>query len=158
MSSKLPYDPNNKKRKEPFGELIHQMNQFFQERPMKGLLQNIDDFFKSPFPTGSFPVKVKETAKEYEIRAELPGIKKEQIQLNVLGNTISIFVKNHEEIIEEDANNKVIRKEHSISHFSRTIPLPQQINERLVKASYQNGLLQIVVPKQKGKSITIDPE
>lgn len=125
---------------------------------MRGLLQNIDEFFKSPFPTASFPVNVKETDKEYMIKAELPGVRKEQIQLNVLGNTISIMVKNQEEIIEENEKNNAIRKEQSFSQYSRTIPLPQQINERLVKASYQNGLLQIVVPKQKGKSIIIDQE
>jgi HSP20 family protein len=156
MTSKLPKEPN--KKIEPFGEILEHMNQFFQERPLKGLLQNIDDFFNSPFPSSSIPIDVKETEKEYLIFAKLPGIRKEQIELNVHGHTLSIMVNSSEELIEEDEKNQIFRKKRSLSQSSRTIPLPQQINEQLVKASYQNGLLQITIPKQKGKSIIIDHE
>lgn len=157
MTSKLPKDPNHKST-EPFGEMIEHMNQFFRERPIKGLLQNIDEFFNSPFPSSSFPVDVKELEKEYVINAKLPGIKKEQIELNVLGNTLSIVIDSREEVIEEDELTQVFRKKRALSKISRTIPLPQQINEKSVRASYQNGLLQILIPKQKGKSIVIDHE
>ena len=157
MTSKLPKEPN-KKRNEPFGEIIEQMNQFFQERPIKGLLQNIDEFFHSPFPSSSIPIEVEETNQEYLIQAKLPGISKEQIQLNVLGNTISIVINNRVDLIEEDEKNQVFRQKKSLTQSSRTIPLPQQINEQLVRASYQNGLLQVIIPKQKGKSIVIDQE
>ena len=156
MTSKLPKEPN--KKSEPFGEIIEHMNQFFQERPLKGLLQNIDDFFNSPFPSSSIPVDVKETDKEYLIHAKLPGVNKEQIELNVLGNTLSILVNSSEELIEEDEKNQVFRQKKSLTQSSRTIPLPQQINEQLVRASYRNGLLQVIIPKQKGKSIVIDQE
>jgi HSP20 family protein len=156
MTSKLPKESN--KKNEPFGEILEHMNQFFQERPLKGLLQNIDDFFNSPFPSSSIPVDVKETDKEYLIHAKLPGVRKEQIELNVLGNSLSIMVHSSEELIEEDAKNQVFQKKRSLSQSSRTIQLPQQMNEKLVKASYQNGLLQITIPKQKGSSIIIDHE
>ncbi|WP_318508604.1 hypothetical protein [Bacillus sp. T3] len=45
MSTKHPIDHNNNER---FGDIIRQMNQFFQER--KGILQSIDEFFRTPFP------------------------------------------------------------------------------------------------------------
>ena len=54
MSSMLPSDqkPKQDEDPEPFGELMKSMNDFFNEKPIKGFLQSIDDFFKSPFPPG----------------------------------------------------------------------------------------------------------
>lgn len=148
---------NRKEKNEPFGDLMKSMNQLFQEKPVKGFLQTMDDFFKNPFPyAASFHVKVHETADEHIITAELPGIKREQIQLDVLDNYVTISVHSIESFTEEDANQKMVKRQHSMQKSSRTIPLPQPVNENKVKASYQNGLLQIRIPKQKGKQIVID--
>ncbi len=48
----LQSDKNNPKKPnpEPFGELVKSMNDFFNEKPVRGFLQSIDDFFKTPFP------------------------------------------------------------------------------------------------------------
>ncbi|MGJ7920026.1 Hsp20/alpha crystallin family protein [Neobacillus sp. LXY-4] len=155
MSSNVPFDP---KDQEPFGNILKQMNQFFHERPVKGILQTIDDFFRSPFPHMSFPIHVSETNQHHIIKAELPGVKKEQIQLDVLANTLTITVKHHEEITEQDEKKGLYSKKQSLSSASRTVPLPFQINEKAVKATYKNGLLEILIPKQKGKKIIIDHE
>lgn len=150
-------DPKKKERNEPFGDLIKSMNQFFHEKPARGLLQTMDEFFKNPFPTSSsFHVNVAETDKEHIISAELPGINKEQIQIDILDNYITISVKSAEMITEEDEKNKIFRRQQSMQRSSRTIALPQPVNEKKVKAVYQNGLLQITVPKQQGKRIFID--
>lgn len=150
-------DPKKKDRNEPFGELMKSMNQLFNEKPVKGFLQTMDDFFKNPFPfASSFHVEVTETEKEHVITAELPGINKEQIQIDVLDNYVTISVKSAEMLTEEDENRKIIRRQQSMQRSSRTIPLPQPVNEKKVKAFYQNGLLQITVPKQHGKRILID--
>lgn len=133
------------------------MNQFFNEKPVRGFLQTMDEFFRNPFPFHSpFHVDVRETAEEHIITAELPGVKREQIQLDVLDNYVTISVQSHEILTEEDENQKMIKKRQSMQRSSRTIPLPQTITESKVKASYQNGLLKIRVPKQKGKHINID--
>ena len=117
----------------------------------------MDEFFKNPFPTSSsFHVNVAETDKEHIISAELPGINKEQIQIDILDNYITISVKSAEMITEEDEKNKIFRRQQSMQRSSRTIALPQPVNEKKVKAVYQNGLLQITVPKQQGKRIFID--
>lgn len=149
---------NNKGKNEPIGDLMKSMNQFFQEKPVKGFLQSMDEFFKNPFPssTSSFHVNVSETNDEHIISAELPGINKEQIQIDVLDNYVTITVLSTESMTEENEHQKTIKKQTSIKKSIRTVPLPQLINESKVKASYQNGLLQIRVPKQKGKQIMID--
>jgi HSP20 family protein len=158
MSSKLPFDPKNGEQRDPFAEIMNQMNNFFLEKPVRGILQSIDEFFKTPFPLSSFQIDLKENEKEHIVMAELPGVNKEQIQINVLGNSLSISVNNREEITEEDQNNQSIRKRHSMSRSTRTVPFPFPINEQSVKASYKDGLLEIRVPKQKGKNIIIDHE
>ncbi|WP_413309235.1 Hsp20/alpha crystallin family protein [Bacillus sp. 1P10SD] len=159
MSSMLPEDKNNGKRPlpEPFRDLFKSMNDFLTEKPVRGFLQTIDDFFKTPFPVGSgFHVDTVETGKEYIITAELPGVKREQINLNITGNYLTISVENKELETEEDDINKIYRQRFTRQQSSRTISLPHAINEKMVKASYKDGLLQIKIPQEKGKIIEIE--
>ncbi|MDQ0155177.1 Hsp20/alpha crystallin family protein [Robertmurraya andreesenii] len=151
MSSKLP--ENKGKNQEPFNEFRTMMNEFFHMRPVKGFLQSIDEFFQMPLP--SFPVQLRETDDEQVIIAELPGIKREQISIDVLERSITISVKNTEEIIEENESENYYKKSKSMQQMTRNIYLGQPIDEKRVKATYQNGLLKIRVPKQKGKKIDI---
>ncbi|MDE3839345.1 heat-shock protein Hsp20 [Bacillus methanolicus] len=157
MSSNLPIDPK-RNRQEPFGEIMKSMNDFFNEKPVKGFLQTIDEFFKSPFPPSSFHVDVTETDREHIVAAELPGVKKEQIHINVIGNYLTISVNRDETISEQNETTKSFRRRQSIQRTSRTIGFDQPINEKKVKASYKNGLLEIRIPKLKGKKIIIDAE
>ncbi len=148
---------NREEKDEPFGELMRTMNNFFHERPMKGLLQTMDEFFKSSIPfSAPFPINMEETDKHYMITAELPGVDQEQIQLDILGNYITISVHSVESFTEEDDNKNIVKRRRAMQKSTRTIPLPQPINESMVKASYQNGLLKIQLPKLKGKQIIID--
>ncbi|MFP5107867.1 Hsp20/alpha crystallin family protein [Neobacillus sp. C211] len=159
MSSKVPSDKNDPKKPktEAFGELIKSMNDFFNEKPIKGFLQSIDDFFKNPFPSGSiFHVDTIETGGEYIISAELPGIKREQIHLNISGNYLTISVENNELETEEDEINHLYRRKYLRQKSSRTVSLPHTINEEKVKASYRDGLLKIRIPQEKGKIIDIE--
>lgn len=149
---------NKKDKNEPFGDLMKSMNQFFHDKPVRGLLQTMDEFFKNPFTSAasSFQVSVSETDDEHVISAELPGVNKEQIQLDVIDNYVTITVLSLESIIEENDHKEMIKKQTSMKKSIRSIPLPQPIDENKVKASYKNGLLKIRVPKQKGKKIMID--
>jgi HSP20 family protein len=159
MSSMLPSNHNNPKKQkpEPFSELIKSVNGFFNEPPVRGFLQSIDDFFKSPFPPGAaFHVETMENGKEYIINAELPGVKREQIQLNVQGNYLTISITNQELEMEEDEINQVLRRRQFHQQASRTIFLPQPINEKKIKASYRDGLLQVRIPQEKGRIINIE--
>ena len=142
---------------EPFGELIKPINQFFNRKSVKGFLQQIDEFFNNPFPfVHNLNVEVSETEDEYMIHAELPGIKREQIQIEALNQYVIISIHSSEALIEEDENGKVISKQQSIQSSKRTIPLQQPIIENSIKASYENGLLKIRILKQRGKKIVLD--
>jgi HSP20 family protein len=159
MSSMPPNDKNNlkSKKQEPFGELMKSMNDFFNEKPIRGFIQSMDDFFKTPFPpVSAFHVETIESGNEYTISAELPGVKKEQIHLNIIGNYITISVENKVVEMEEDDKNQHFRRKFSQQQLSRTISLPQPINEKKIKASYRDGLLQIRIPQEKGKVIELE--
>ena len=158
MSSMLPGDQDNQKKAKPehFRDLIRTMNDFVYEKPVKGFLQSIDEFFNSPFPGGSLPVQVRENEDEYIISAELPGVKKEQIRLNILPNHLTISVENNKMETKEDQINHIFQKKVSQQRLSRTISLPVTINEKMIKASYRDGLLTIRFPLVKGKTINIE--
>ena len=148
-------DPKKYENNEPFGEIIKSINQFFHEKPVKGFLQQIDDFFKSPLPT-PFHVETSETENEYIVSAKLPGINKEQIQLDMLDHHITITIQYTEEFTQEDENQQIVKSQRSIQRSSRTIPIPQPFQTKKVKTTYENGLLQIKFPKQKGKRLLLD--
>lgn len=154
MSTKFPMDKG--KSQEPLGELRNIMNEFFHRKPVKGFLQSMDEFFQMPFST--FPVQLKETDEAQIISAELPGVKKEQIAIHILDRSITITVKNVEIITEENEARNLYKRSQSMQQMSRNIFLGFSIDEQRVKASYQNGLLKIKVPKPKSKQITISEE
>ncbi len=158
MSSNLPSDKNNSKKPvDPFSDFRKAMNEFFNEQPIRGFLQSMDEFFKTPFPfEGGFHVDTVETANETIVSAELPGVKREQIHLNITGNYLTISVENNELETAEDTNNHIYRRKMFHQHSSRTISLPHVINEKKIKATYRDGLLQIRIPREKGKTIEID--
>ncbi|WP_053360654.1 Hsp20/alpha crystallin family protein [Bacillus sp. FJAT-27251] len=140
---------------EPFGEWMKHFQHFFQEQPVRGVLQSIDDFFKQPFPYTSFPIDVRELKNEHIVTAELPGIKKEQISIDILGSNLTISVKHQDIYTEEDDANKVFRRSEHLQHSSRTIGLPFPIDEKKVKATYRDGLLKIMIPKLQGRKIDL---
>jgi len=155
--SQFPIDPkkNDATRQENFGFFKKSMNQFFQEKPVKNFLQSMDEFFSNPFPNVSFPVSVKETENEHVITAELPGVNKEQIHIDIIDNRITISVTHLELVQEENNKQQIIHKSQTYKQSARTIALPYPVDENKVRAVYQNGLLTITVKKQKGKKISI---
>ncbi|MFT8321179.1 MAG: Hsp20/alpha crystallin family protein [Bacillus sp. (in: firmicutes)] len=155
MSANFPVDPNKKDKSEPFGGMIKSMNSFFQEKPVKNFLQSMDDFFNSPFPNMAFPLNVKDTDSAAIITAELPGINKEQISIDVYDHHLTIGVNYQDQFTEENKQQQLFRSSQTFKRNSRTVTLSFPIDETKVKATYQNGLLSITIPKQKGKKINI---
>lgn len=80
------------------------------------------------------------------IRAEIPGIDPDKdVELTVSDGMLHMKVERHEEEKVEDAN--YLRKEFRHGSFERTLPLPEGVTETDVKATYTNGILEVVVPK-----------
>ncbi len=94
---------------------------------------------------------------EIVLKAELPGVDKENIDLTITKDSITLRgeVKKEEEIKEED----YYASERSYGSFTRTIALPAEVDSEKSKASFKNGVLEIVLPKReeaKHKEIKIE--
>lgn len=158
MSERVPKEGANHRnvKAEPIGEIIRSVNDLFQEKPVKGLLQTMDEFFRSPFPLPPLEAELNESEKEYVIRVELPGVKKEQINIDIVGNEIVISIQNEKLSEKEDISKQVVRRRHSRQRGSRSFSFPFTINEKYVNAKYNDGLLLIRIKKQKGKNVLIE--
>jgi HSP20 family protein len=120
----------------------------------------IDDFFASSMlpmgMAGGFRADIKETEKEYVVEAELPGYDKENIEIDLIGDRLTISAKKNEEINEEREN--YIRKERRSGQVSRSFMVSGIKNEE-VSAQYVDGMLKITLPKEedtKPRSSRID--
>ncbi|HHU63255.1 MAG TPA: Hsp20/alpha crystallin family protein [Clostridiales bacterium] len=118
---------------------------------LRGLF-DMENFFESFFNDGFLPafhqdtmkVDIKEMEGEYVIEAQLPGVKKDQINVELNDNRLTISVNNKEETKEEAAN--YIRKEIRSGYMSRSF-LVENIKNEEVTAKFENGVLSIVLPK-----------
>ncbi len=109
--------------------------------------------------SGVFPlVNLTEDKNNYYIRAELPGIKPEDLDISVTADSIVI---SGERKIPEEENVNYHRREREAGKFSRVISLPGQIDVEKVEAKCKNGILTIILPKSeatKTRQITVKSE
>ncbi|WP_353618740.1 Hsp20/alpha crystallin family protein [Bacillus sp. ISL-37] len=87
--------------------------------------------------------------------AELPGVKREQISINIINNSLTILVNQTDVTSEINDVAKTARHMASAQQLSRTIPFSVPVNERKTRASYRNGLLEVKIAKKQGKKIDI---
>ena len=92
-------------------------------------------------------VDVKENADGYEVHAELPGMKKEDIHVHIDGPVVSISAERKQEKEVKDGE-KVLRTERYYGEVSRSFQLPSDIDEANAKARYDNGVLCLTLPKK----------
>jgi HSP20 family protein len=102
-------------------------------------------------------VDISENNNAITINAEIPGMSKEDIKINIQDNTMTLKGEKKQEKEEKDANYH--RVERSYGAFMRSFTLPTPVQADKVKASYKNGVLRIVLPKSeevKPKEIPIE--
>jgi HSP20 family protein len=131
---------------------LKQIDEFFEQTPLRGIIEEMNHFFQKGNRLLTFPVDLYEAGNELVVKAELPGISKNQIAIEIQGEYIRISVK--DTVFEEEANEveNYYRKERSMSEASRTIKLPYAINKKQAKASYRDGVLEIRAPKTPYKT------
>ncbi|KAL8260394.1 hypothetical protein R6Q59_028347 [Mikania micrantha] len=96
----------------------------------------------------------KETPEAHIFKADLPGIKKEELKVEVEdGNVLQIFGERNVE--KEDKNDKWHRVERSSGRFTRRFRLPENAKMEEVKAAMENGVLTITVPKTEAKKTDV---
>lgn len=126
--------------------------------------QNVlDSFFSHPFMSDrqlindTFKLDIEERETEYLIEAEVPGIRKEEIELSMEGDNLAITVNRQEEV--DNSNKNYIHKERRASSMSRRIRLAN-VDLDNIKAKVENGILHITIPKidqtKNSRKITIE--
>jgi HSP20 family protein len=91
------------------------------------------------------PVDLWETKDAYQLRADLPGVTPDQLDINATSDSISLTgeVKGQAEVTEEGW----LRQERRVGKFQRAFTLPMAIDPTKVEATFENGVLQLVLPK-----------
>ncbi|MGE5263636.1 MAG: Hsp20/alpha crystallin family protein [Acidobacteriota bacterium] len=106
--------------------------------------------------TGDLAVDLFETKDDVVVTATLPGVKPEDVELTITGETLSIRGETKEEKETKDEN--YIRRERRYGSFSRSIQLPAGLQTDKAEASFENGVLTLKLPKSeqvKPKSIKV---
>ena len=119
----------------------------------------VNEFFSDAFnaiDTRSFKTDVKENDDEYVIESELPGLEKDDINIEITDNYLTISAHNEEKVEEENEN--YIRRERRTGSFQRVFQI-DNVKEDEIDAEYENGILKVILPKKEKttpKKRTID--
>jgi HSP20 family protein len=124
----------------PFDEIDRRRREM--DRLTEGFSRGL---FREP-TAGVFPLmNVTESKDNYHVRAELPGIRADELDISVTGNTLSI--SGERKIPSEDENAQYHRREREAGKFSRIISLPYQVDTKRAEAHCSDGILTVVLPK-----------
>jgi len=134
----------------PFEELAQMRRQM--DRLLEGAMTPYQ-----PAQAGVFPlVNLTEDKNHYYVRAELPGVKADELDIQATANNIAIT--GERKIAAEEESARYHRREREAGKFSRMIGLPGDIDPNKVEAKLENGILTVVVSKAeaaKPKQITV---
>ena len=112
----------------------------------------LNEFFRPALVRGTadaatIRVEVKETNDAYTVHAELPGVKKEDIAIEIDGDTVTIAAEVKRESEAKDGE-KVLRSERLYGKTERRFALPAEIDEAMVEAKFADGVLELALPKK----------
>lgn len=127
----------------PFDELFGDLTRGFWVKPLSGLpAAGGPDLMK-------MKVEVKEDEKAYTVHAEIPGVKKEDIQIDVHGDQVSIRAEVKQEQQQKEGE-KVLHSERYYGAVSRSFSLPSEVDDTATVARYKDGVLDLTLPKKSG--------
>jgi HSP20 family protein len=127
----------NLTRYDPFGDL-DDLFKGFMLRPVR---------FEQQVP--QIKMDVKENDGAFVVRAEIPGVKKEDIKVDIDGDMVSISAEAKEEK-EQKEGGRVIRSERYYGSMSRSFSLGKDVDDKAAKAKYTDGVLELTLPKKPG--------
>jgi len=132
---------SNLTRYDPFS--IDPVSELFQGffRPMRNVIGEQETGLSS------MKIDVAENESSYTVKAELPGIDKKDIDVQIDGSRVSINAR-VERSKEQKEGERVIRRERYSDAFSRTFSLESEVDENAASAEYKDGVLSLVLPKR----------
>lgn len=120
------------------------MNDFFQNRPKRTLLDSINEhFIRNKYEEATFSIYIEENENRFIVIAELPGVPRENINVEIIGNELIVQVR------EVSHHKGKIGGKH-------VVKLPSYVMKRKMKAVYENGILRVSFIKKKATKIEIE--
>ncbi|MDK9703090.1 MAG: Hsp20/alpha crystallin family protein [Sulfuritalea sp.] len=148
MANITRFDPLNElTRIDPFGDFDNLFNGFMV-RPV----------FQGATAAPQMRLEVSEDDKAYTVKAEIPGVEKEDIHISVDGNLVSISAEVKKET-EQKEGKKVVHSERYYGKVARSFALDKEVEQGAATAKYADGVLETVLPKKQGstaKRIAVD--
>ena len=95
-------------------------------------------------------INIKEEKDEYKIELAAPGLKKEDFDVDIDGNILTISAEKESESSGDGKKDNYSRREYNYSSFSRSLTLPENVDSTKIDAQYADGVLNLVVPKKPG--------
>lgn len=139
----------NISRYDPFGDVFDDLLKGFFVRPMA--------YEGQPAAPGQIKIDVCEKHGAYVVHAEIPGVKKEDIQVNIDGDQVSISAEARGEN-EVKENERVLHRERYYGKVARAFRLGTDIDQSAANAKYADGVLELTLPKKAdvaGRQLTI---
>lgn len=119
---------------------------FFNDSFMRDNLPSFRLLPETRMEVGNIAVDIKESDAGYTVKADFPGLKKEEIDISVDNNVLTIAAE-HKDEAEEKQGGRIIRQERRYGKYSRSFNLGKNIDESKIKANFGNGVLTLDIPK-----------
>ncbi len=137
-----PYRKNESEIWNPFSEMQEMQRRFFG-----------NDFFSNG-SLADFRTDITDEGSHYELKADMPGFRKEDINLELDGDMLTIKAERHSEHEKQDKKNKYVCCERSYGAYSRSFDM-SGVDTSRISASYKEGVLELKLPKKaNGKPST----
>lgn len=136
-------------------ELSRRNNGYLDNRydPFREMEKLERSFFGDPFfgsrDLAQFQTDITDEGDHYLLEADLPGFDKQDIHLDVTGDTLTIQAERHSKAEEKDNKDRIVRVERSYGAYSRRFDL-SQVDAQNIRAKYENGVLSLTLPKKEG--------
>ena len=124
----------------PASDLFAPFLDEFMNRPVGGRVSNL---MRAP------EADVLETEKEIRVHLEMPGMRGEEIEIGLENNILTISGEKSQERVESDEKNTWHLTERRYGKFSRSFVLPRDVESEAIEASFEDGVLKVVIPKSE---------
>lgn len=132
-----------------FDSLFYENSPAFFVRPLHG----------DPLPnTNQIKLDVTETERQFTIHAEIPGVNKNDIHVDIDGNRVTVRAEIKQQD-QETQSGKVLRSERFYGAMARSLQLPLEVDAETARASYEKGILTLALPKKSASNarrLTVD--
>jgi HSP20 family protein len=130
------------------------VNDMFRMEPVETMMRRLLGPWRADLEDATPQIRVDVSEKDgsYVVKAEIPGVKKEDIDVRIDGDLVTISAEIKDER-DEKSDGRLVRAERRYGYASRSFSLGQQVDQAKVEATYKDGVLQLSLPKLPGSTV-----